>query len=150
MHHLRLFAAPGQKNKLVEISQNYLVIFTKNSRYLTLNACNFLKKYFDACFLVQIVAFYQTRHLHPFSRSVYKNLRFYSSKSDVCNLLRAFYKLTSSEYYSVDSEFQEKPNFEAGDHMPPTKFSRVSRVRILNRFSIIPPRNFNMYSSIPG
>jgi hypothetical protein len=27
MHHLRPFAAPGQKNKLVEISQNYLVIF---------------------------------------------------------------------------------------------------------------------------
>ena len=46
MHHLRPFAAPGKKNKLVEISQNYLVIFTENSGYLTSNACNFLKKIF--------------------------------------------------------------------------------------------------------
>jgi hypothetical protein len=45
MHHLRPFAAPGQKNKLVEIYQNYLVIFSENSGYLTSNACNFLKKY---------------------------------------------------------------------------------------------------------
>ena len=33
MHHLRPFAAPGQKNKLVESSQNYLAIFTENSKY---------------------------------------------------------------------------------------------------------------------
>ena len=46
MHHLRPFAAPGQKNKLVEISQNYLAIFSKNSRCLTSNACSFLKKIF--------------------------------------------------------------------------------------------------------
>jgi hypothetical protein len=43
MYHLRPFAAPSQKYKLVEIFQNYLAIFTKNSRYLTSNACNFLK-----------------------------------------------------------------------------------------------------------
>jgi hypothetical protein len=29
MHHLRPFAAPDQKNKLVEISQNYLAILLK-------------------------------------------------------------------------------------------------------------------------
>jgi hypothetical protein len=46
MHHLRPIAAPGQKNKLVEIFQNYLAIFSENSRYLTSNACNFLKKIF--------------------------------------------------------------------------------------------------------
>ena len=73
MHHLHPFAAAGQKYKLVEIFQNYLAIFTENSRYLTSNACNFLKKIFDAGFLVQIVALGQTRHLHPFSRSVRKN-----------------------------------------------------------------------------
>jgi hypothetical protein len=47
------------------------------------------KKYFDACFLGQIVALDQTRHLHPFSRSVRKNLRFYGSKSDNCSVLEA-------------------------------------------------------------
>ena len=26
MHHLRPFAAPGQKNKLIEISEKYIVI----------------------------------------------------------------------------------------------------------------------------
>jgi hypothetical protein len=46
MHHLRPFAAAGQKNKLVEMYQNYIVIFTENSRYLTSNACNFLEKIF--------------------------------------------------------------------------------------------------------
>jgi hypothetical protein len=35
MHHLRPFAAPGQKNKLVEISQNYPAILIENSRYRT-------------------------------------------------------------------------------------------------------------------
>ena len=50
MHHLRPFAAPGQKNKLVEISQNYFVIFTENSEYLTSNACNFIKKIFLCLF----------------------------------------------------------------------------------------------------
>jgi hypothetical protein len=29
-HHLRPIAAPGQKHKLVEITQNYLVIFNEN------------------------------------------------------------------------------------------------------------------------
>jgi len=38
------------KNKLVEISQNYYVIFNKNREHPTSNACNFLKNiYFDAC-----------------------------------------------------------------------------------------------------
>jgi hypothetical protein len=73
MHHLRPFAAPGQKHKLVEIYQNCLVIFNENSGHLTSNACNFLKKNFDACFLVHIIALDQTRHLHPFSRSVREN-----------------------------------------------------------------------------
>jgi hypothetical protein len=53
-----------------------LVIFTENSRYLTSNACknsNFLKKYFDACFKAQIVAFDQTRHLRLFSGSIREN-----------------------------------------------------------------------------
>jgi hypothetical protein len=45
MHHLRPFAAQGQKIILVEISQNYLVIFTENREHPTSNACNFLKKY---------------------------------------------------------------------------------------------------------
>jgi hypothetical protein len=45
MHHLRPFAAPGQKNKLVEISQNYFVILTENREHPTSNACNFPKKY---------------------------------------------------------------------------------------------------------
>jgi hypothetical protein len=45
MHHLRLFAAQGQKNKLVEISQNYFVIFIENRGHPTSNACNFLKIY---------------------------------------------------------------------------------------------------------
>ena len=31
MHHLRPFVAPGQKHKLVEISQNFLAIFNENS-----------------------------------------------------------------------------------------------------------------------
>ena len=75
LHYLRPIAAPGQKNKLVETFQNYLVIFNENSRYLTSNACNFLKKIFDAGFLVQIVALGQTRHLHPFSRFVRKKLK---------------------------------------------------------------------------
>ena len=39
------------KNKLVEISQNYLVIFSENSRYVTSNACNFLKKIFWCLFV---------------------------------------------------------------------------------------------------
>jgi hypothetical protein len=43
MHHLRSFAAPGQKNKLVEISQKYFVIFNENREHPTSNACNFLK-----------------------------------------------------------------------------------------------------------
>ena len=30
MHHLRPFAAPDQNNKLIEISRNYLVIFSEN------------------------------------------------------------------------------------------------------------------------
>jgi hypothetical protein len=47
-HHLRPFAAPGQKNKLVGISQNYLVIFSENIEHPTSNACDFLKTYFDA------------------------------------------------------------------------------------------------------
>jgi hypothetical protein len=34
------------KKKMVGIFQNYLAIFTENSRYLTSNACNFLKKIF--------------------------------------------------------------------------------------------------------
>jgi hypothetical protein len=72
MHHLRPFVAPGQKKFLVEISQNYLAIFSENSRYLTSNACNFLKKYFDACFKAHNVAFYQTRHLRLFLGSVRK------------------------------------------------------------------------------
>jgi hypothetical protein len=73
MHQLRSFSAPGKKNKLVGISQNYLAIFFENSRYLTSNACNFLKKYFDACFKAHIVVFYQTRHLRLFLGSVRKN-----------------------------------------------------------------------------
>jgi hypothetical protein len=73
MHHLRRFAAPGQKNKLVEISQNYFVIFNENREHPTSNACNFLKIYFDACFKAHIVPFYQTRHLRLFSGSVCKN-----------------------------------------------------------------------------
>jgi hypothetical protein len=44
MHHLRPFAAPGQKHKLVEISQNYPVIFSENREHPTSNACNLLKK----------------------------------------------------------------------------------------------------------
>jgi hypothetical protein len=62
MHHLRPFAAPGQKNKLVEFSQNYLAIFTENSRYLTSNAWK-----------AHIVVFYQTRDLRLFSGPVRKN-----------------------------------------------------------------------------
>jgi hypothetical protein len=74
MHHLRPIAAPGQKHKLVEISQNYLVIFTENREHPTSNACNFSSKtYFDACLKAHIVAFYQTRHLRLFSGSVRKN-----------------------------------------------------------------------------
>jgi hypothetical protein len=73
MHHLRPFAAPGPQYKLVEIFQNYLAIFDENNRYLTSNACNFLKKEFDACFKAHIVAFYQMRHLRLFSGSVLKN-----------------------------------------------------------------------------
>jgi hypothetical protein len=76
MHHWRPFAVPGQKNKLVEISQNYLfvgldqmqysrpfavpgkknklvvisqiypIISNENRKHLTSNACNFLKKIF--------------------------------------------------------------------------------------------------------
>jgi hypothetical protein len=45
-HHLRPFAAPGQKNKLVEISRNYLDIFNENREHPTSNACNFLKNIF--------------------------------------------------------------------------------------------------------
>jgi hypothetical protein len=45
MHHLRPFTAPGQKKKVVEISQNYLVIFSENREHLTSNACNFLEKH---------------------------------------------------------------------------------------------------------
>jgi hypothetical protein len=59
-YHLRPFEATGKKNKLVEISRNYLVIFNENSGYLTSTACNFLTK--D-----------QTRHLFLFSESVRKN-----------------------------------------------------------------------------
>jgi hypothetical protein len=46
MRHLCPFAAPGQKNFLVEISQNYLVIFTENSEHPTSHACDFLQKIF--------------------------------------------------------------------------------------------------------
>jgi hypothetical protein len=42
---------------------------------LTSNACNFIKKYFDAGFKAQIVAFYQTRHLRLFSGSGRKKLK---------------------------------------------------------------------------
>ena len=38
-------STPGRKNKLVEISQNYLVIFTENRERPTSNACNFLEKH---------------------------------------------------------------------------------------------------------
>jgi hypothetical protein len=78
MHHLRPFAATSQNNKLlivVEISQNHLGIFTENREHPTSNACNFLKRYFDACFKAQMVAFYQTRHLRLFSRPVRKKLK---------------------------------------------------------------------------
>jgi hypothetical protein len=87
MHHLHPFAAPGQKNKLVEISQNYLVIFTENREHPTSNAYNFRKTYFDACLTTHFVAFYQTRHLRLFSGSIRKNSRFYSSKSEKCSVL---------------------------------------------------------------
>jgi hypothetical protein len=45
MHHVRPFAAPGQNNKLVKISQNYLIVFNENREHPTSNACKFLKKY---------------------------------------------------------------------------------------------------------
>ena len=73
MHHLRPFVAPGQKNKLIEISRNYLAIFNENSRYLTSNACNLLEIYVYACVKAHIVVFYQTRHLRLFLGPVRKN-----------------------------------------------------------------------------
>jgi len=70
MHHLRPFAAPCQKHKSVEISQNYIAIFKENSRYigtwLQMPVIS-SKTYFDACFKAQMVTFYQTRHLRLFS-----------------------------------------------------------------------------------
>jgi hypothetical protein len=62
------------KNKLVDISQNYLVIFSVKieSTRLRMHVLS-SKTYFDACFKAHIVAFYQTRHLHLFSGSVRKN-----------------------------------------------------------------------------
>jgi hypothetical protein len=89
MHHLRPFAAPGKNNELVEISQNYLASFTENRRYLTSNACNFIKKYFDACFKAQIVAFYQTRHLRLFSGFVRKTEDFIAQNLAVVMFLEA-------------------------------------------------------------
>jgi hypothetical protein len=46
---------------------------------------------------VQIVALDQTRHLHPFSRSVRKNETFYGSKSDNCSVFRSVVFYTLSE-----------------------------------------------------
>jgi hypothetical protein len=46
MHHLHPFAAQGQKHKLVEISQNYFVIFSENREHPTSDACDFLKNIF--------------------------------------------------------------------------------------------------------
>ena len=155
MHHLHPFAAPGQKYKLVEIFQNYLAIFNENSRYLTSNACNFLKKIFWCRFFRAYCSPWPDASFAPIFKNCSQKLKILWLKIWEVERFRSgvFYKL--SEYTAAGpnlARFLSLRKIQTCSTMwrrshrmlystsrPDIKLTRQKSSSMINRIHAIPP-----------